>query len=65
MEGFAVMRAAQLAGVHTLEVRGISNRVGERARSGWNFAAGVAGLQHVLNALFAILDAGHQHPEHP
>jgi futalosine hydrolase len=65
MEGFAVMRAAELAGVHTVEVRGISNRVGEPARSGWDFAAGVAGLQHVLAALFFILDAGHQHPEHP
>ena len=65
MEGFAVMRAAQLAGVQTIEVRGISNRVGDPARSGWNFAAGVSGLQHVLNALFTILDAGHQHAEHP
>ena len=65
MEGFAVMRAAQLAGVHTVEVRGISNRVGEPARSGWDFGAGVTGLQHVLNALFTILDAGHQHAEHP
>jgi futalosine hydrolase len=65
MEGFAVMRAAQLAGVHTVEVRGISNRVGDPARSAWDFAAGVTGLQHVLNALFTILDAGHQHAEHP
>jgi futalosine hydrolase len=65
MEGFAVMRAAELAGVHAIEVRGISNRVGETARSGWDFAAGVAGLQHVLAALFIILDAGHQHAEHP
>ncbi len=65
MEGFAVMRAAQLAGVHAVEVRGISNRVGEIERSGWDFAAGVAGLQQVLAALFTILDAGHQHAEHP
>jgi futalosine hydrolase len=65
MEGFAVMRAAQLADVHAVEVRGISNRVGESARAGWDFAAGVAGLQHVLAALFIVLDAGHQHAEHP
>jgi futalosine hydrolase len=64
MEGFAVMRAAELAGVHTVEVRGISNRVGDVARAGWDFAAGVSGLRHVLTALFTILDAGHQHPEH-
>lgn len=63
MEGFAVMRAAELAGVHAIEVRGISNRVGDPARSGWNFGAGAAGLQRVLAALFHILDAGHQHPE--
>jgi futalosine hydrolase len=65
MEGFAVMRAAQLAGIHTVEVRGISNRVGDPARSGWDFSAGVTGLQRVLSALFTILDAGHQHAEHP
>jgi futalosine hydrolase len=65
MEGFAVMRAAELAGVHAVEVRGISNRVGDPARSGWNFAAGTDGLQRVLTSLFLILDAGHQHPEHP
>lgn len=64
MEGFAVMRAAELAGIHTLEVRGISNRVGDPARSGWDFAAGVTGLQHVLTALFTILDASHQQTEH-
>jgi futalosine hydrolase len=64
MEGFAVMRAAERAGIHAIELRGISNRVGDPARSGWNFAAGVAGLQRALDALFQILDAGHQHPEH-
>jgi futalosine hydrolase len=65
MEGFAVMRAAELAGVHAVEVRGISNRAGDVARAGWDFAAGLAGLQRVLAALFIILDAGHQHAEHP
>jgi futalosine hydrolase len=65
MEGFAVMRAAECAGIHALELRGISNRVGDPARSGWDFNAGTAGLQRVLSALFHILDAGHQHPETP
>jgi futalosine hydrolase len=58
MEGFGVLRAAEIAGVPGIEVRGISNRVGDRARSGWNFAAGVAGLERVLSALLPIaLDA--------
>jgi futalosine hydrolase len=65
MEGFAVMRAAERARVHAVEIRGISNRVGEPSRSGWDFAAAIAGLQRVLPVLFVILDAGHQHPEHP
>jgi futalosine hydrolase len=65
MEGFAVMRSAQIAGVHAVEVRGISNRVGDPQRSGWDFTAGTSGLQRVLNSLFVIIDAGHQHPEQP
>lgn len=40
MEGFAVLRAAQLAAVPALEVRGISNYVGERSKSEWDFEAG-------------------------
>jgi futalosine hydrolase len=56
MEGFAVLRAAQLAGVTAVQVRGISNRVGARERSGWSFEAGVRGLQGILDALLAVLD---------
>lgn len=52
MEGFAALRAAELAGVPAIELRGISNRCGDRAASGWNFAAGIAGLRRVLRALF-------------
>ena len=48
MEGFAVLRAAELAGIPAIELRGISNRVGERARNGWNFDAGIAGLQQAM-----------------
>ncbi len=51
MEGFAGMRAAQRVGVRAIQLRGISNRCGPRASSGWNFAAGRAGLQHVVSAL--------------
>jgi nucleoside phosphorylase len=56
MEGFAVLRAAERAGVRAIEVRGISNRCGARESSGWDFAAGVAGLQRVVEALFDLLD---------
>ncbi|MGC1379514.1 MAG: hypothetical protein WA814_00675, partial [Candidatus Baltobacteraceae bacterium] len=54
MEGFAALRAAERAGVPAIEVRGISNRCGDRAASGWNIAAGTAGLRHVLDALFEL-----------
>jgi futalosine hydrolase len=55
MEGFAVLRAAEIAGVRAIEVRGISNRVGDRHKSGWDFAAGVAGLERVMNALLPLV----------
>jgi len=55
MEGFAVLRAAQLAGVPAIEVRGISNIVGDRAKGEWNFDAGIAGLRRVLNATLDLL----------
>lgn len=55
MEGFAVLRAAEIAGVAAVEVRGISNVVGDRARSRWDFDAGVRGLEQVLTALLALL----------
>jgi futalosine hydrolase len=56
MEGFAVLRAAEKAGIPAIEVRGISNVVGDRAKSGWDFAAGVRGLESVLGALFDSVD---------
>ena len=56
MEGFGVLRACERAGVRAIELRGISNRVGARERSAWDFAAGVAGLSRVLDAFFAIVD---------
>ncbi len=39
MEGFAVLRAAQRAGVPAIEVRAISNDIEERDRAAWHFAA--------------------------
>ncbi|MDQ2991536.1 MAG: futalosine hydrolase [Candidatus Eremiobacteraeota bacterium] len=54
MEGFAVLRAAEIAGVKAIQVRGISNRVGDRTQSRWDFNAGVTGLQRVLGALLTL-----------
>jgi futalosine hydrolase len=58
MEGFAALRAAERAGVRAIEVRGISNRCGDRASSGWDFAAGAAGLGRILDALFELPGVG-------
>jgi futalosine hydrolase len=55
MEGFAALRAAEIAGIPAIELRGISNRCGARDSSEWNFAAGLAGLQRITDALFALL----------
>ncbi len=61
MEGFAVLRAAQLSGIPSIEVRGISNVVGDRDKSAWDFEAGLRGLRRVLNA---TLDLLHTTPAH-
>lgn len=54
MEGFAVLRSAEIAEVRAVEVRGISNYAGERSRSRWDFAAGTQGLASITNVLLAI-----------
>lgn len=55
MEGFAVLRAAEIAGVPAVEVRGISNIVCDRARSRWDFSAGVRGAETILDALLSMI----------
>ena len=55
MEGFAALRAAERLGVPAIEVRGISNRCGERVSGGWDFEAGMDGLRRVARALFEIV----------
>ena len=55
MEGFAILRAAQLAGVPAVGIRGISNIVGDRDKSEWNFEAGLTGLRRTLNATLDLL----------
>ncbi|HEY9085104.1 MAG TPA: hypothetical protein VIN40_04075 [Candidatus Tyrphobacter sp.] len=53
MEGFAVLRAAQIAGIRAIELRGISNYAGDRSCSHWNFTAGTKGLERIVTALLA------------
>jgi nucleoside phosphorylase len=55
MEGFAVLRAAQAAGVPAIEIRGVSNLVGERALNGWDFHAGAAAAVATTDALLDVL----------
>ncbi len=55
MEGFGVLRACELAGVPAVEVRGISNDIGEGDRERWMIQRGLevlrAALPDVLEAL--------------
>jgi nucleoside phosphorylase len=44
MEGFAVLRAAQLAGVPAIEVRAIANAIEEPDRARWRFAEAFAAI---------------------
>jgi futalosine hydrolase len=55
MEGFAVLRAAHAAGVPALEVRGVSNLVGDRLRSGWDFRAGAQAAVATAEAILDVL----------
>lgn len=55
MEGFAVLRAAEVAGIPALEIRGISNYVGERSASRWNFDAGARAAASTLDATLSRL----------
>jgi nucleoside phosphorylase len=51
MEGFGVLRAAALAGVPAVELRAVSNEIGEQDRSRWRIADALAGLDEALPAL--------------
>jgi nucleoside phosphorylase len=51
MEGFAVLRAAQLAGVPAIEIRVISNQIEETDRSRWRFAEAFRAIVAVTPAL--------------
>ena len=53
MEGFAVLRACALAGVPAVEVRAVSNEVGERDRARWEIPRALASLDAALPRLLA------------
>lgn len=55
MEGFAVLRAAETAGVPAVQIRGVSNYVGDRETSEWNFAAGAEAAVATTDALLDVL----------
>jgi nucleoside phosphorylase len=53
MEGFAVLRAAELAGVPAVEARVVSNELGEPDRALWRFDDAFACLAELLPRLVA------------
>jgi futalosine hydrolase len=57
MEGFGVLRAAALARVPAVELRAVSNAVGERDRTRWQIDEALAALAAAVPALLEALDA--------
>lgn len=57
MEGFGVLRAAALAGVPAVEVRAISNEIGEEDRSRWDVPGALDALERALALLPGVLTA--------
>lgn len=55
MEGFAVLRAAELAGVPAVEVRAVSNEIDEPDRGRWRFDDALSALASALPLLLAEL----------
>ncbi len=51
MEGFAVLRACAIAGVPAVEVRAISNQIGEGDRAQWQIRRGLDALADVIPRL--------------
>jgi nucleoside phosphorylase len=56
MEGFAVLRAARLAGVPAVEVRAVSNEIDERDRARWRFDDALAALDTALPRLLSAFN---------
>jgi len=57
MEGFSVLRAAEVAGVPAVEVRAISNDVDEPDRALWRFDDALAALSDAMPRLLKELGA--------
>jgi len=57
MEGFGVLRAAALAGVPALEVRAVSNEIGEHDRALWRVDDALSALGRAVPALLAAVSA--------
>jgi futalosine hydrolase len=57
MEGFAVLRAAELAGVPAVEVRVVANEIDEPDRAKWRFDDALATLTEILPRLVAVASA--------
>jgi len=57
MEGFGVLRAATLAGVPAVEVRAVSNEIGEDDRSRWDVDGALAVLERSVPLLLDVLRA--------
>jgi futalosine hydrolase len=55
MEGFGVLRAAALARVPAVELRAISNNVGERDRAKWRFEEALAALADAVPRVLSAL----------
>ena len=53
MEGFAVLRACAVAGVPAVEVRAISNQIGEGDRARWQITRALEALGNALPPLLA------------
>lgn len=51
MEGFAVLRAAQRAGIPAIEIRAISNAIEETDRRLWKFDTGFAAITAITPAI--------------
>jgi futalosine hydrolase len=57
MEGFAVLRACELAGIPALELRAVVNEIDEPDRGRWRFDEGLALLQAAVPRLVEELGA--------
>lgn len=55
MEGFAVLRACELARVPAVEVRAVSNEIGETDRSRWDVDGALAALAAALPLLLTAV----------